>query len=324
MAADVTSSRIESGLIVVNPTLARLRDADRRRRVLDEVQRAVQARTGGVPVVIAEDGPAAMRERVARSLEDEPGLVVVIGGDGTVRDVAELIGARAVPLAIVPAGTANLFAAALRIPLRPEEAARLIPSAVTRRVDLARVRFGTAGGDPVAERLFTVGAGIGFDAHVMAAASSGAKQRIGRYAYFTTAARELLRAAPVPLRVTVDGTELDVDAFEVLVTNSGELIPGLLRPALRIDPSDGLLDVFIVTGPGRLDALLGAAESIVRRGIGRSRSGRSYRLRARSVRVATGRAAPVEVDGDVVGSGWFEASSSPRALTVLVPGRERV
>ena len=223
----------------------------------------------------------------------------------------------------MPAGTANLLAAALRIPLRPERAARLIAHAVPRHIDLATVRFGTVDASDSPERLFTVGAGIGFDARVMATASSSAKRRIGRYAYFTTAAGEITRAAALPVRVVADGHQLDIDAFEVLVVNSGELIPGLLRPALRVDPGDGLLDVFIVAGRSRLGALLGAGESIVRRGTGRSASGRSYRLRTASIRVDARQAAPVEVDGDVVGAGWFEATCRPGALTVLAPARKR-
>jgi len=323
MPTDVRSPKAAPGLIVVNPTVARLRDAGRRRSLLTEVQRAVLVRTGQEPVLIAEDGPAAMRERMARALETGPGIVVVVGGDGTIRDVAEQIGTREVPLAIVPVGTANLFAAALRIPLRPDRAARAIASASTRRVDLAMIRFGVTSGEGSEERLLTVGAGIGFDARVMAATSRESKRRIGRYAYFVAAARELLRVEPLPLQVVADGTELDLDAFEVLVANSGELIPGGLRPALRIDPADGLLDVFIVSGWRRRDALLGGAELVIRRTIGRSGSGRSRRLRVRSIRVTAQPDDAVEVDGDVVGRGWFEATCLPMALTVLVPGRRR-
>ncbi len=323
MADDGVTVGSGPGLVVVNPTVARLRDPSRRRRLLGIVCQSVLERTGQAPRVIDADTPASMGEQLGRGLEDQPGLVVAVGGDGTIRDVAGRVASRAVPLAIVPMGTANLFAAALRIPLRPEQAARLIPIAAPRRVDLATVRFGAGSGQGDTERLFMVGAGLGFDARVMAAASSESKRRLGRYAYFTAAVRELARAEAVPIRVVADGTTLDLDAFEVLVANSGELIPGVVGPALRVNPGDGLLDVFIVAGRGRADAILGAAESLVRRGSGRSRSGRSCRLRVRSVRVTTTTGAPVEVDGDVVGSGWFEATVIPGALRVLSPPRRR-
>jgi diacylglycerol kinase (ATP) len=318
MSQDLIRPGAGPGLIVVNPTVARLRDPSRYQRLVDEVHRSVLARTGQEPRLIADRDRTAMGERLANALADEPGLVVAVGGDGTLRDVVEAMGARGVPIAIVPVGTANLFAGALRIPRQPAWAARLIPKFVPRAVDLGTIRFGT-GPDASRQRVFTVGAGIGFDARVMAAAGSDAKHRLGRYAYFAAAAVELARAKAVPLQVIADGTTLDLEAFEVLVANSGDLIPGLLRPALPVHPGDGLLDVFIVTGRRRPDAALGAMEALVRRGTGRSRTGRSYRLRVRSIRVVAGEGTPVEVDGDADGSTWFEARSMPRALTVLVP-----
>jgi diacylglycerol kinase (ATP) len=319
MSHDLIRPGAGPGLIVVNPTVARLRDPGRYQRLVDEVQRSVLARTGQEPQLIADRDRTVMGERLAHALEDEPGLVVAVGGDGTLRDVVEAMGTRGgAPIAIVPVGTANLFAGALRIPRQPAWAARLIPHLVPRGVDLGTIRFGT-GPDASRQRVFTVGAGIGFDARVMAAAGSDAKHRLGRYAYFAAAAVELARAKAVPLQVIADGTTLDVEAFEVLVANSGDLIPGLLRPALPVHPGDGLLDVFIVTGRRRSDAALGAMEALVRRGTGRSRTGRSYRLRVRSIRVVAGEGTPVEVDGDADGSTWFEARSMPRALTVLVP-----
>jgi diacylglycerol kinase (ATP) len=325
MSHDLVRAGTGPGLIVVNPTVSRLRDPGRYQRLVGEVQRSVLARTGQEPQLIADRDRTVMGERLAHALEDGPGLVVAVGGDGTLRDVVEAMGTRSAPIAIVPVGTANLFAGALRIPRQPAWAARLIPHLVPRGVDLGTIRFGT-GPDASRQRVFTVGAGIGFDARVMAAAGSDAKRHLGRYAYFAAAAVELARAKAVPLQVIADGATLDLEAFEVLVANSGDLIPGLLRPALPVQPGDGLLDVFIVTGRRRSDAALGAMEALVRRGTGRSRTGRSYRLRVRSIRVVAGEGTPVEVDGDADGSTWFEARSMPRALTVLVPdaaGRNR-
>ena len=249
-----------------------------------------------------------------------------MGGDGTVRDIATVVVGRGVPLAIIPVGTANLFAGSLGIPLQPEAAARAIAGAAVRRVDLGRVRWGTgdgalSDGDSSDERIFVVGVGMGFDARVMVGAGEASKRRLGRYAYFLAAARELIRAAPTRTRLLADAESMEVHALEVLVANSGSLIPGVLRPALPISPGDGRLDVFVIEGRGAVDAAWGGLEAIVRRGTGRSRSGRSRRLRVRTIRVTGAPTSLVEVDGDVVGAGWFEAACLPRALPVLVPPR---
>jgi diacylglycerol kinase (ATP) len=308
-------------VVAVNPRLARLRDPRRRNRIDAAVRQAVAERTGCEPVVVTAGDAAAMVEEVAAAVDAGAPLVVVVGGDGTVRDVATILHGRDVPLAIVPVGTANLFAGSLGIPMRPETAARAIAGAMPRRVDLGRVRWGTADGGASEARLFVVGAGMGLDARVMAATGATAKRRLGRYAYFLAAAREAMRATGTPASVVADEERIELLALEVLVANTGSLIPGVLRPALPISPSDGLLDVFVVEGNGLVDAVWGGLEAIVRRGQGRSGSGRSRRIRVRTIRVTGEAAVPVEVDGDVVGRGWFEAESVPRAVRVLTPGR---
>jgi len=155
----------------------------------------------------------------------------------------------------------------------------------------------------------------------MAATGHDAKRHLGRYGYFAAALGLLRHVQGVPVRLEVDGEEDRLRAIQVLAANGGELVPGLLRPALRIDPGDGLLDVFVVEGHGLRDGIVGGLEAILRRGTGVSRTGRSRRLRGLRVRATSDPPLPVEVDGDVVGAGWFEAECLPRALRVVVPGR---
>jgi diacylglycerol kinase family enzyme len=326
MATGAPDPERAAPIIALNPRLSRLGDPARRQAILEAVRRSIAARTGCEPSVVAGDDPLAMVERVASAVDRGAPLIVVVGGDGTVRDIATVVVGRGVPLAIIPVGTANLFAGSLGIPLQPEAAARAIAGAAVRRVDLGRVRWGTgdgalSDGDSSDERFFVVGVGMGFDARVMVGAGEASKRRLGRYAYFLAAARELIRAAPTRTRLLADAESMEVHALEVLVANSGSLIPGVLRPALPISPGDGRLDVFVIEGRGAVDAAWGGLEAIVRRGTGRSRSGRSRRLRVRTIRVTGAPTSLVEVDGDVVGAGWFEAACLPRALPVLVPPR---
>ncbi len=308
-----------AAVIAVNPRASRLNDPKRRDGILAEVRRSVVARTGLEPGLLVDADRDTMVRRVRAALDDGVGLVVAVGGDGTVRDLAAVLSGRDVPLAIIPVGTANLFAGSLRIPLDPRRAARSLPGARVRRVDLGIARWGTAAGVASEWRVFVVAAGMGFDARVMAATADGAKRRIGRYAYFATAFGLLRHAPGVATRIVADGEALDLQAIEVLVANSGELIPGVLRPAQRIDPADGLLDLIVVEGDGMVAAVRGGIEAIVRRGTRREGSGHARRLRARSVRVDGAAATPIEVDGDLVGAAWLAAECLPRALPVLVP-----
>lgn len=306
-------------LVAVNPHASRLHDPARRDRLLADVREAVRARTGVDPEIDLSDDAAEMVGRVRMAVGGGAPLVVAIGGDGTVRDVATVLAGTDVPLGIVPAGTANLFAATVGIPQHVDRAVRSLRNGRMRQVDLGRARWGTAAGDAGDPRIFVVAAGMGFDAHVMATTAHAAKRRFGRYAYFATAVRELRHVSGRTARIEADGEVLDLDAIQVLVANAGELIPGLLRPALRLDPDDGRLDVIAIEGGGVLHGAHGAIEAIVRRGTGRSGSGRSHRLRVERIRVTGSPDDPVEVDGDLVGKGWLEAECLPRALRVLVP-----
>lgn len=308
-------------LVVVNPMASRLVEARRREQLLGVVADACAEKTGRGPEILVATSAEEMRRAVEAALAPARPLIAVVGGDGTVRDVAVVVAGHDVPLAIVPAGTANIFAATVGIPRGAERAARAIADGRPRHVDLGLARWGTADGGAHEERVFVVAAGMGFDALLMASTAPGSKRRLGRYAYFLAGARMLGRVSGAPVRLTVDGEVVETRAIQVLVANGGELIPGLLRPALPIDPDDGLLDVIVVEGHGLLDGVRGGLEAILRRGIGSSSSGRSRRLRGGTVRVEGPPDEPIEVDGDVVGVGWVEAVCRPRAIRVLVPRR---
>jgi diacylglycerol kinase (ATP) len=323
MSDPLRSSGGRGALVTVNPAASRVDDPRQRDRVIAQVRSSVLARTGREPEVVVPGSRREMRERVAAAAAAGAPLVVAIGGDGTIRDVATDLVGTDVPLAIVPAGTANLFASTVGVPRGAEEAARAIADARPRPVDLGLVTWGTVDGGASEPRIFVVAAGIGFDSVLMASTDAAAKRRLGRYAYFATGARMLRHVTGIPVRLTADGDVIETVAIQVMVANGGELIPGLLRPALPIDPNDGLLDVILVEGSGLLDGIRGGLEAILRKRTGASGSGRSRRLRASRVRVECPPDRPVEVDGDVVGVGWLEAECRPRALRVLVPVRAR-
>src|SRR5580692_8081624 len=106
-------------------------------------------------------------------------LVFAAGGDGTVRACAQALAGTGIPLAIIPLGTANLTARALRI---PAGAGRAIDAGFRGRdrvIDLATAQTGA--GDLIG--CFTAMAGLGLDAAVVAAARPPDKRRLGWIAY---------------------------------------------------------------------------------------------------------------------------------------------
>jgi diacylglycerol kinase family enzyme len=204
-----------------------------------------------------------------------------------------------VPLAIVPAGSANLTATALGLPARTAAAMRVAFTGRDRKIDLAE-----ADG-----MVFIAMAGLGIDAAVVGATPAVVKRFAGWTAYATAATTQLLRQ-PVTVTVRLDGgAAMTWLAQSVTVGNSGTLPGGFtIMPAARLD--DGLLDV-VVLAPG---SLAGWAE-IGLRVLLRSRRDnvRLARFRARRVEINAQSELPRQVDGEIIEPG--------RSLTVAVrPG----
>ena len=308
-------------LVIVNPVASRIADPARRGRLVEAVVRAVEDRTGHGPIVVDESPEASIEALAAAGAGSSP-LAVVVGGDGTIRDGAAALTGTGVPLAIVPAGTGNVFAAALGIPLRPLDAVRLIADGRLGAVDLGTASWGSVvdGGElrPDGSMAFAVACGIGFDARVMTTATTDMKRRLGFFAYVVATLREAARLRPVSFRIEADGDVHEVHGLVALIANCGQLIPGLIGPRHPLDPTDGLLDVIVVTAKTVPGGLVGAAESLLAGGAPH-RQPRSLRLRASRVRVVAEPREPVQIDGDAHEADWIEAVAVPGALTVLRP-----
>jgi diacylglycerol kinase (ATP) len=240
-------------------------------------------------------------------------LVVAVGGDGTVLQVATSLAGTKVPLAIIPTGTGNLLAGNLDIPSAVEDAVRTALTGRPRRIDVGRVEIGGK------RRVFTVAAGVGFDADVMERTDSAGKARWGKLAYLASALMETGNIRNATHEITIDGVQSTMDAAQVLVANFGRLPSGLKARGVRCD--DGLLVVFVVRASGPLPALLAGWEAIRTTGSGESDSGRVFRAKATTVRIETHPSRRVETDGSVVGRTPISLSIEPAALTVIVPRR---
>ena len=310
----VMGNRAASPLVIVNRNASQLADPAHRERVTTGLLRAVEARAGRSPILVDSTMEAARAALVDASMAP---LVAVAGGDGTIRAALAVLAGTNVPLAIVPAGTGNVFANALGIPRRATEAVRLVGSGRAVQVDLGRVSWNRAGAGEPGEAVFAVACGLGLDARVMAAATEHLKRRFGFFAYIVATVAEAGKLRPVRFRIDVDGDVHEVEGLLVLIANCGQLIPGIVGPRNPIDPMDGLLDVIVILGPGVAGGLVGSAETLLGAGAPPQRGTRSLRFRARHVRVESDPPEPVQIDGDPAVADWLEATSLPGALTVL-------
>lgn len=253
------------------------------------------------------------------ALDDGADLVLAAGGDGTVRAVAETLVGTGVPLGLIPAGTGNLLARNLGIPLDLDEAVTVALHGVGRTIDVAVLDDTVDGRDDADRITFTVMAGIGFDAAMMRDAPDGLKAAVGWPAYLVGGLKGMRRSR-VHVRVELDdGPAQRHTVRTVLIGNCGRLQGGLeLLP--DADPSDGLLDVAVVSArrPRDLAVLLVRG---LRRTHRRDRRLITYQASKVVVRAATSQ--PRQADGDLVAPGHVLAASvRPAALVVQVPAQE--
>ena len=249
-------------------------------------------------------------KRVKQALDEGADLIVAWGGDGTVQRCLDVMAGGDATLAVIPAGTANLFASNLGIPKDIAEAVQIALGGVSRKIDVGRME---------GER-FGVMAGAGLDARMIRDADGGLKDRLGRLAYVWTGLKNA-RAPAFRAKIQVDGTQwYEGEASLVLAGNLGEVFAGV-EAFENADPEDGRLDLGVVHAEG----LVEWARTAARVAAGKpSDSPFVHQTTARTVEVKLDRKVPYELDGgerDPIKR--FEIEVEPAAIEVRVPERAR-
>jgi diacylglycerol kinase family enzyme len=278
------------------------------------VGRVLKALSRGGHQVTAKPtpGPSAATGLARDSIAADADLIVVLGGDGTINEVAEgMIGSQ-VPLGILPGGTANVLACELGLAGKPERVAERLADLEPRRIAMGRVH--SEGSSP---RHFLAMAGIGLDAHIVYGLSPGAKKKWGKLAYWAGGLSQLGRTLE-EFDVEIDGrTYRSSFALLTKVRNYG----GDLEIARRVHILDDQFEVVLFAGanPGRyLKYLTGVAANRLD-----GMSGVTI-LRARKAcfRSDADERVHVQIDGEYAGQLPAQVEIAPDALTLLIPPTE--
>jgi diacylglycerol kinase (ATP) len=277
---------------------------------LPELRRVLEA--GGIVDPFWAEVPKSKKApaRVRRALDSGADLIFAWGGDGMVQRCVDVLAGSNAQLAIIPAGTANLFAANLGIPEDIEEAVAIGLHGDRHELDVGRFN---------GER-FAVMAGTGFDAAMIRdSGDGGLKERLGRAAYVWSGS-ENLRSKPFRAAIEVDGAEwYEGDATCILLGNVGKLVGGV-EAFEDARPDDGKLDVGVVTAVGVLDWSRMMARAVAG-SLGDSPF--TQTTKARAVKVKLSRKVLYELDGgDRTKVKSFKVEVEPRAISVCVPIRK--
>ncbi|GIF65522.1 diacylglycerol kinase [Asanoa ishikariensis] len=248
-------------------------------------------------------------KRVRKALDAGAELIFVWGGDGMVQRTVDALaraGAGDVPLAIVPAGTANLLATNLGIPEDLAAAVEIGLNGRRRTIDLGRVNG----------EHFAVMAGAGFDGELIRDADGGLKDRLGRVAYAWTGVKHV-RDGAVPMTVTVDGEPWYAGTASCVLFGNVGTITGGIRAFDDASPHDGKLEVGVATAEGALQW----ARTLGRMATGRSEGSPFIKMTAgQKIRVKLAEPLTYEIDGGARGSaGKLKVRAVPAAVTLCLP-----
>jgi YegS/Rv2252/BmrU family lipid kinase len=234
-------------------------------------------------------------------------VLAIAGGDGTIDEVVNGLAVASLPVAILPLGTANVLAAELGISARSSRLARCFLEGSTTEVYLPRANG----------RRFTMMAGVGFDAHVVAGVNSRLKHILGKAAYVLAFARTVWKFPYRCYEVVVDGRAYR--AASVVIAN-GHFYGGRFScaPDARLDEPD--LHVCLFLRNGRWSTLRYGLSLLLGR-LHRRQDVEIVRGRTIEVRGETGE--PVQCDGDAAAALPLMVSATTERLRFVTPKRVR-
>lgn len=274
--------------IIFNPVAGR-----RRPGLVEQVMAA--ATDAGAVVSLHTTDAAGHATAIARDLarSGTADVIVAAGGDGTINEVVNGMAASGLsdlpPLGVVPLGTANVLAHELGLTGPAARIGRKLALGPARTV-----HAGTANG-----RLFTMMAGVGMDARVVAGIDPALKRRIGKGAYALGGLREILAGPALDYEVTLTAPDGAISRHRAVscILCKGHFYAGtfVLAPDVRLEQP--VLHAVLFTRPGRLAALIYAGAMTLGLLPGRSDV---LILPAIAARIEGPVAEPVQGDGDTI------------------------
>ncbi|KAA1422164.1 YegS/Rv2252/BmrU family lipid kinase [Mumia zhuanghuii] len=267
---------------------------------------SARLRDAGADVETVVTESAEHAARAAAELARAGRIVVAVGGDGMVRDVAGGVVAGGGTMAIVPGGRGNDFAHKVGIPDDPDGVAGVLLGGHVRAVDVMDAN------------------GVVIPGNVYVGVDSRATQLINRmrrlppvFVYRAAGPLAMITWRAPTFTLTTDHGTRTVRAHSVIAANSGGYGHGLkIVPSAEVD--DGLIDVLIARtdGLGRRNMAAYMKEAKTGRHVERDAV---EVLRTTSVTIATDRPVPLGLDGDEIGSLPVTVRLLPKALRLVVP-----
>ena len=252
--------------------------------------------------------PHEATELAARAAHNGSADVFVAGGDGTINEVIQGLAGTKARLGIIPRGTGNVLARELGLPLDEQEAAAVAARGKSRRIHLGLEIDETNN----VSRHFALMAGIGLDASIVRHVRPRLKKRIGKGAFWISGLSHLASWSPHPFKLEIEGREYTATfaAIGKAPRYGGDLA---ITPEARLD--EPAFEVCIIATANRFRYLRLLSHALR---AGMPRDNPAVKFVKTSVVRAYGNA-PVQIDGELIGTLPMRFEIAPQSLEVIVP-----
>ena len=244
-----------------------------------------------------------------QAVEQGIDVVVAVGGDGTVNEVARSLIHTRTALGIIPCGSGNGLARHLFIPMNPEGALQVLSTCAIEALD-----YGVINGTP-----FFCTCGLGFDAFVSSMFAKS--ERRGLLTYIENTLREGLRYKPDTYEIEIDGERQRYQAFLIACANASQYGNNVyIAPSASM--SDGLMDVTIMEPFTMLEAPQIAIQ-LFNKTIDKNSRIRTFKCK--SLRIHRSQPGVIHFDGDPKEEGTdIQVSLEPRGIRMVVNTNDQV
>ncbi len=274
----------------------------------------VLTRNGHTVTVVPTTGPKTAGTMARESIDRGADLIIAAGGDGTINEVADGMVHSQAPLAILPAGTANVMAMEMGLGSNMERAAERIETSIPHRISAGHLTCA----DQSVSRYFLLMAGAGLDAHIASQVNAAVKARLGKLAYWLAGWRVLGRDLPL-FHVEANGQKFTC-SFALLskVRNYG----GDFSIAQSVSLYDDEFEMVLFQGRSTTRYFKYFAALLFNKHLGMSgvtvmRTSEALLSGPPDVQVYT------QIDGEVAGRLPARVKIVPEAITLLIPPEYR-
>ena len=291
--------------LISNPKTGRY--GSRWLRPIQEV--ASQLRSLGLDVELKlTTGPGDATEFAARAANNGSSDVIVAGGDGTINEAIQGIAGSKARLGIIPRGTANVLARELNLPLNDEQATLVAARGNSRRIHLGRATAEATG----QSRLFVLMAGMGLDASVVQRVQPRLKKRIGKGAFWVSGLSHLADWRPSAFTLEIEGQSYTgtFAAIGKAARYGGDLA---ITPGARLEEPE--FEICLIETVSRF-SYLRLLSYAVSTGMPRNKPGVRF---MKAARVDARGDAPVQIDGELIGTLPMRFEIASESLEVIVP-----